>query len=679
MKKKSQRNNFLLPVILALASLSVIFIAAQKTPTTQQSLAAVAPTTYTYAPKASSYVWNEEFGTRGTGSKWLGTGSDTKGSYTVITTVGNAIPKGSIVTSAKLTLTSLQQQSSPAYTVFHAEYAPGTHGGQTAGQWPSTVANVIFKTINVSYTQNQQITIDVTPVLAELIAKEGTAGTINFVAHGGTTANEKFFIYGGDATTVSYKPTLTVVFTTPTITAAPTATPVATVTPTQTPATATPLPTNVVVPTATPATDFVKRSGADLYLNGQKMRFVGANIYWLGMAEAGGVSQPAQVEVDDALQTAKEMGANVVRSFGTISVGCSICIEPSLNTFNENGFKSLDYAIASGKKLGLRFIFTLTDNYQYYTGGKYTFTNWRGVSNEQFFTNATVIADYKNYIQKILNHVNPYTGIAYKNEPAIMAWETGNELYVGASYSKTSFSTWTDTISTYIKSLAPNHLVIDGRYGVDDASLRLANVDIYSNHYRSVTDIPGEANYVRNNGKAYLLGEYDWTGKRLTVSLPDYLNTIKNADVDVVAFWSLFGHNDTYGFIQHGDGYTLHYPGDNSDMRTRASQIRSAYYGFRGVAVPAHGVPGTPNLNTLTKSGSSISITFRGSVASASYQVVRSLDGGSTWTTVVANLNENNLPFIDSSSWSGTALYKVRGINLNGVYGNFSNTQTITK
>jgi hypothetical protein len=662
MKKKKRQNNFLLPVIITLVSIGMIFFVSQKNKTLEQSLASSASITYTYTPVQSSYVWNEEFGLRTTGLKWIGTGKDTKGSYTVITVVGNPIPKGSLVSSAKLMLTSLQQQSSPAYTVFHAEYSPGTHGGLTAGKWPSTAANVIFKTINTSYAQNQQITIDLTSVLSELIATEGTGGTVNFVAHGGTTSNEKFYIYGGDATIAGYKPTLTVTFTQPT--------PVTT-----------PRPTNIIVPTPTaaPAGAFVKRSGADLYLNGQKMRFVGANIYWLGMAEAGGVAQPTQFEVDDALATAKEMGANVVRSFGTISVGCSICIEPSLNTFNENGFKSLDYAIFSGKKLGLRFIFTLTDNYQYYTGGKFTFTNWRGVSNEQFFTNPIVISDYKNYIQKILNHVNPYTGLAYKNDPTIAAWETGNELYVGTSYSKTSFSSWTDTISSYIKSLAPSQLVVDGRYGLDDASLKLANVDIYSNHYRNVSDILGEAAYVRNNGKAYMLGEYDWTGKRLTVTLVDYLNTIKDADVDIVSFWSLFGHNDTYGFIQHGDGYTLHYPGYNNEMISRSGQIRSAYYGIRNLSVPNHGIPGIPLLNTLNKLGSAVSVTFRGSVASASYQLLRSIDGGSTWTMVVTNLKENSLPYIDNSTWTGTALYKVRGINLSGVYGEFSNTESIKK
>ena len=42
-----------------------------------------------------------------------------------------------------------------------------------------------------------------------------------------------------------------------------------------------------------------------------------------------------------------------------------------------------------------------------------------------FYTNPHVIDGFKQYIKALLNHVNQYTGIALKNDPAIMGWETG--------------------------------------------------------------------------------------------------------------------------------------------------------------------------------------------------------------------------------------------------------------
>jgi len=46
------------------------------------------------------------------------------------------------------------------------------------------------------------------------------------------------------------------------------------------------------------------------------------------------------------------------------------------------------------------------------------------------------------------------------DEPAILAWETGNEL-------PNPPTAWSARISAYIKSLDSNHLVLDGTYGIN--------------------------------------------------------------------------------------------------------------------------------------------------------------------------------------------------------------------
>src|SRR3954470_23339112 len=67
------------------------------------------------------------------------------------------------------------------------------------------------------------------------------------------------------------------------------------------------------------ADSFVTRAGARLTLDGRPFRFGGANIEWLGVAASGppapsGPHFPSHYEVDDALATARELGATVVRS-----------------------------------------------------------------------------------------------------------------------------------------------------------------------------------------------------------------------------------------------------------------------------------------------------------------------------------------------------------------------------
>lgn len=81
----------------------------------------------------------------------------------------------------------------------------------------------------------------------------------------------------------------------------------------------------------------------------------------------------------------------------------------------------------------------LTDNFDYYHGGKYNWLRWRGFdltrardeSNPQvmqFYLNRTIIDDFKGYIRALLTHVNPYTNLTYAEDPTVFAYETGNEL-----------------------------------------------------------------------------------------------------------------------------------------------------------------------------------------------------------------------------------------------------------
>src|SRR5713226_1730799 len=83
-------------------------------------------------------------------------------------------------------------------------------------------------------------------------------------------------------------------------------------------------------PTHAVSVKFVERFGSQLLFKGNVFRFSGANIYWLGLDEnVGGIDYPTSFRVDDALATAREMGATVVRSHTLgISTGCPLCIEP---------------------------------------------------------------------------------------------------------------------------------------------------------------------------------------------------------------------------------------------------------------------------------------------------------------------------------------------------------------
>jgi mannan endo-1,4-beta-mannosidase len=222
---------------------------------------------------------------------------------------------------------------------------------------------------------------------------------------------------------------------------------------------------------------FVSRDGNSLIFNGKKMRFGGANAYWLGLDQNdGGINYPTHFRVDDALATAKLMGATVVRSHTLgISTGNPLSFECALDVWNHKALEPIDYAVSVARNLGLKLIVPLTDNWHYYHGGKHDFTQWFNVSESEFYTNEKVIAAFENYIFHLLNHTNQYTGIRYGDDPTVLAWETGNEIRPPVN--------WTARLSTYIKSIANNHLVLSGWPSVQADELPLPNVDLYSDHY----------------------------------------------------------------------------------------------------------------------------------------------------------------------------------------------------
>ena len=76
---------------------------------------------------------------------------------------------------------------------------------------------------------------------------------------------------------------------------------------------------------------FVGRKGASLLLDGKPFRFSGVNIYWLCQDRVGGkIVYPSRFRIDDALDTAREMGENVVRAetFAE-STGNPLSLEPA--------------------------------------------------------------------------------------------------------------------------------------------------------------------------------------------------------------------------------------------------------------------------------------------------------------------------------------------------------------
>ena len=136
----------------------------------------------------------------------------------------------------------------------------------------------------------------------------------------------------------------------------------------------------------------------------------------------------------------------------------------------------------------------------------------------------------------VLTRTNTLTGVRYIDDKSILCWETGNEL--------ASPPAWTKTISTFIKSIDTNHLVMDGYAGaIRPEVLDMPDVDIVTtHHYPSSRDPRSMAQQIRDDGalvagkKAYIVGEFGFVKNS---EMRDAMQAISDSPAAGGMLWSL--------------------------------------------------------------------------------------------------------------------------------------------
>jgi hypothetical protein len=470
---------------------------------------------------------------------------------------------------------------------------------------------------------------------------------------------------------------------------------------------------------------FVTRSGSQLELGGRPYRFSGANIEWLGLIGYGVLNfdpgqnerYPSRYEIDDALATAHEMGATVVRAqtLGD-TVGCSDCLEPRLGTFNPRAFQVMDYAVARARAYGIRLILEFQGDAraEHVASSADIFSAWRGGAD--FWTDPTVIRDFENHIAAVVDHVNPYTGVRYRDDPAILGWMDCNvcQLLAGAAA-----GAWVKTISGYVKSLDPRHLFFSNATIVpDQQTLALPSVDAYSTelypHWAALfasfglTDLPSPQQMAATTaaaGKAWFLSEFGWDHTNYPAAAD--LHTLlagfeQDPDISGDLYWALESHADGHGWEpipandlcqpgamdntpptgppspggagcatnEDGNWWALYYTGiptlsnTQSDMAQRAQMLRTHAYRMRGFATPPpHDVPPRPG-SASVEGGR---VRWQGSAGAAVYSIEHADTRTGPWT-LVCDRCVGDL----SGGWAQTVhggWFRVIPYNLDGVPG----------
>jgi len=138
----------------------------------------------------------------------------------------------------------------------------------------------------------------------------------------------------------------------------------------------------------------------------------------------------------------------------------------------EESFRHLDRVLVEARQRGLRLIITLGNNWGDY-GGIPMYLRWRGMdpdewgAKQRFFTDERIKGWYRAHIERVVGRVNHITGVPYREDPTILAWELMNESTVFGKEAMEARRSWIVEMLRFVRRLDPNHLVSPGLLGYD--------------------------------------------------------------------------------------------------------------------------------------------------------------------------------------------------------------------
>jgi mannan endo-1,4-beta-mannosidase len=343
---------------------------------------------------------------------------------------------------------------------------------------------------------------------------------------------------------------------------------------------------------------FVSVRDGQFSLDGETFRFTGANNYYL-------VYKPESM-AEDVFASAKAMGLQVIRTWGFLD-GKShdgVVLQPELGKFNEEGFRQLDRVVEQAARHGLKLVITLVNRWDDFGGMKWYVEQTGGCGVDEFYTRQSIKDAYKSYVAHVVNRVNTRTGVAYKDDPAIFAWQLANEPRCPSDPSGDTLVEWAREMSAFIKSLDANHLVSvgdeglyrragdrdwtrSGKEGVDWLRLlALPDIDygtvhLYPDHWDKSPDWGAEwirehLHDARKLGKPVVIEEFGLKDKgRRDGVYEAWLAAAEEEGAGGTMVWLLTGKQEDGTPYPDYDGFDVKFPGPTAGVMARHARRMS--------------------------------------------------------------------------------------------------------
>lgn len=438
-------------------------------------------------------------------------------------------------------------------------------------------------------------------------------------------------------------------------------------------------------------TNFITRDGDKLKDGENIFRFISVNTpninghydgYKNTNSESGYIYDPIELsfEMEAYFKDMVQMGVTVIRTWGiTVEDGSGEfeALVTGPHSYNEIAFRRIDKMLELCNKYNIRVILCLVKENKFW-GSTASFSKLYGGGN--YYEDPAVKEGFKHLLKTVATRKNYFTGIEYKDDKAILAWEFGNEV-------PNSKGAWIAEMADYLKNIDSNHLIADPRRAngvqqmkeiVDDVVKNCPKIDIvktrqYPNYRNSVTELWNEC----KGKRPMIIDEF----QRLD-GFKEVLDEICNTGTSGGLLWSLMkpqykggigGHALFHSYSWGGSRWPGFNSGEYFNERENLRLIREYGYKIREMEVPPLPAPAnTPFLYENLRSNT-VALKWRCSPGARYYIVERAASLEGPWENISGDFDISyNLyfypMFTDSSAVPGKSYYyRVIGKNESGL------------
>lgn len=438
-------------------------------------------------------------------------------------------------------------------------------------------------------------------------------------------------------------------------------------------------------------TRFITRDGDQLKDGNEVFRFISVNTpninghydgYKNTNPESGYLYDPMELsyEMEAYFKDMIQMGVTVIRTWGITVEDGSGEFEGLVTgpyTYNETAFRRIDKMLELCNKYRIRVILCLVKQNKYW-GSTGSFADLYGGGD--YYSTPAVKEGFKDLLKTFANRKNHYTGLRYKDDKAIMAWEFGNEV-------PNDKGPWIAEMAGYLKKIAPDQLIADPRRAngvqqmrenVEDVLTSNRHIDIvktrqYPNYRNSVSELWSEC----KGKRPLIIDEF----QRME-GFKEVLDEIANTGVSGGLLWSLMkpqykggigGHALFHSYSWGGSRWPGFDSGEYFDERKNLMLIREYGYRIRGLRAPSLPAPSdSPCLYESLRTDAA-ALKWRCSPGARYYIVERAISKEGPWENISGDFDISfNLyfypMFTDSGAVSGQAYYyRVKGKNESGI------------